>query len=73
MTPETINVGAELAALNFYLTQAARRRDDWEDVLTVIPMHPDAVKASALEVPCPDCKAVPGEECRPDCSSYWDR
>jgi hypothetical protein len=49
MTPETVNVGSEVAALHFYLDTARRRQDDWAVALAAIPVHPAAAQGSAWD------------------------
>lgn len=49
MSRETVDVGAEVAALDFYCGLALSRGDDWAAVLNGIKQHPATVAASRME------------------------
>lgn len=79
MTPETVNVGVEMARLRAYDALRKAHGHDVERMLAAIPQSRAALLASAADDAvvaqrqgCPDCQALPGEACHVDCMSRWD-
>lgn len=75
MTPDVEQrIGEETALLRAFLALARRNDHDAATMLANIPQQPAAAGQSLVETQrCDYCQATPGEDCRPDCSSHFDR